>query len=64
MSRDYHAKRLARDLDIPYAMALRRIRAAQDVTGELESPDSPGRDSSEPSPTGANPGGNCRGGYR
>lgn len=29
MSRDYHAKRLAKELDIPYAEALRRVRQAR-----------------------------------
>jgi hypothetical protein len=27
VSRDYHAKRLAKELGIPYAEALRRVRA-------------------------------------
>lgn len=31
MSRDYHAKRLAKELDIPYAEALRRVRQARAV---------------------------------
>lgn len=29
VSRDYYAKRLAKELDIPYAEALRRVRAQQ-----------------------------------
>lgn len=35
MSRDYRAKRLARELDIPYTEALRRVRqAAEALTAE------------------------------
>lgn len=31
VSRDYHAKRLAKELDIPYAEALRRVRQTREV---------------------------------
>lgn len=39
MSRDYRAKRLAREQNIPYAEALRRVRAADQRP--LEDPDRP-----------------------
>lgn len=43
MSRDYRAKRLARELDIPYTEALRRIREwdaqGNDDEDELSFPD-------------------------
>lgn len=34
MSRDYRAKRLMRELGIPYAEALRRVRAAAAAAGD------------------------------
>lgn len=46
MSRDYAAKRLAKELDIPYAEALRRARAG--ATVEAPPVQNPETDANDP----------------
>jgi hypothetical protein len=41
VSRDYHAKRLAKEQGIPYAEALRRVRQAREAQPPAEGSSSP-----------------------
>jgi hypothetical protein len=50
MSRDYRAKRLARELDIPYTMALRHIREEAAEAAPTEPEERPDADPEKVTP--------------